>query len=90
MSTLLLDISVALAVAGVLAGVAAFAATGVLRPALALTLDLLLAAGLLRLIVVETWIGIASVAAVVLIRKLAAAGIGTAPARDHSRARRAT
>jgi hypothetical protein len=85
-TTLLEDVATAVAVAGVLVGVAAFLATRAMRPSLSLTLDLLLAAGLLRLVVVETWTGIVSVAAVVLVRKLAAGGIGGARAHsEHAR-----
>jgi hypothetical protein len=85
-TTLLEDVATAVAVAGVLVGVAAFVATRAMRPSLSLTLDLLLAAGLLRLVVVETWTGIVSVAAVVLVRKLAAGGLGAATAQnEHAR-----
>ena len=86
MTTLLEDVATAVAVAGVLVGVAAFVATRAMRPSLSLTLDLLLAAGLLRLVVVETWTGIVSVAAVVLVRKRAAGGLGAARAQsEHAR-----
>ncbi|MBM7806701.1 hypothetical protein JOD57_002538 [Geodermatophilus bullaregiensis] len=57
------------------AGVVALAATR--RPAVALgvLLDLLLAAGLLRLAAEPTWTSLATAAAVVLLRRLIGAGL---------------
>lgn len=57
------------AVAVVLFAVA-FTVTRRLRDCLAVGLDFLLAAGLLRLASVETWTAIASAAAIVAVRKL--------------------
>jgi uncharacterized membrane protein len=59
------------------AGVVALAATR--RPALALgvLLDLLLAAGLLRLAAEPTWSSLATAAAVVALRRLIGAGLRT-------------
>ena len=69
-----------LALAGLLAGVAVFVTTGALLGAVAVLLDFLLAAGLLRLAMLDTWASIGSVALVVTVRKLAVAGIRTGPA----------
>jgi len=59
----------------VLLATAVLVATRSVRVALPVLLDLLLAAGLLRLAIVDTWNAIAVAAAVVVIRKLAVAGL---------------
>jgi hypothetical protein len=64
---------VGIAIAG-----SAWAATGSLRASLSLLLDLLLAAGLLRLTVAASWEDLATAAAVVIVRKLAGGGVTTA------------
>ena len=57
-------------VAGLLLGCLVLLATGRPRPALGILLDLLLAAGLLRLSTLGTWSAIISAAALVVIRKV--------------------
>ncbi|QBX55510.1 DUF1622 domain-containing protein [Nocardioides seonyuensis] len=59
-----------LGVGAVVVVAVALAAIRELRPALALGLDFLLAAGLLRLASAETWTAIASAAGIVAVRKL--------------------
>jgi hypothetical protein len=70
------------AVVPVIVGIAiagsAWAATGSLRAGLSFLLDLLLAAGLLRLTVAASWEALATAAAVVIVRKLAGGGVTTA------------
>lgn len=56
--------------AAVVLACAALVATRELRPALALGLDFLLAAGLLRLASADTWTAIASAAVIVVVRRL--------------------
>ena len=58
------------AAAGLLLGALTLVTTRHLRPALGILLDLLLAAGLLRLAFLGTWRAIAGAATVVLVRKL--------------------
>ena len=73
MTSALVTASTLLAGVAVWLGVLTVAATRSLRTGLAVALDLLLAAGLLRLAVVTTWQSIAGASAVVLIRRLAMA-----------------
>ncbi len=56
-------------------GALAFAVTWRLRTGLGVLLDLLLAAGLLRLAAQPTWTGIATAAAIVAVRKLVGFGL---------------
>jgi hypothetical protein len=67
---LLIAVSLATAAAGVLLGGAVWLATHRLRTALPVTLELLTAAGLLRLSSDNTWRAIGTAAAVIAIRKL--------------------
>ncbi|MTE22011.1 hypothetical protein F0L17_23435 [Streptomyces sp. TRM43335] len=60
---------------GLTAALVAFAAAGRLRTAMAVLLDFLTAAGLLRLAGDPNWDTIAAAAAVIAIRKLVAAGL---------------
>jgi hypothetical protein len=70
LSTLSTTTAVLLAAAAVTLGALALASTRDLSAALGVLLDLLLAAGLLRLAALDTWTAIASAAALVAIRKL--------------------
>ncbi|MGY1640254.1 hypothetical protein ACI782_03865 [Geodermatophilus sp. SYSU D00703] len=70
--------AVAVVAAAVLSGVLAPAVTRRPPLALALFLDLLLAAGLLRLTGDPGWRALATAAAIVVIRRLAGAGLRTA------------
>lgn len=71
-----------IAAAGLALGGLALATTRRLRPALGVLLDLLLAAGLLRLAFLDTWKAIASAAALVVVRKLVVLALTSgAPAR---------
>ncbi|HET6562344.1 MAG TPA: DUF1622 domain-containing protein [Marmoricola sp.] len=72
------------AVAAVVLAAAAYVATRRLGAALPLLLDLLLAAGLLRLSVGQSWTAIGSAAAIVVIRKLAMGGIARARRSRHT------
>lgn len=81
MTSLVLHAAALLTGAAVLFGVLVYAATRHVREGVVVLLDLLLAAGLLRLLTIDTWTAIASVAAVVVIRKVAATGIRLASAR---------
>ncbi len=88
MSHLLSDLSLAVGAAAVVVGAVALAATRDLRAALPLMLDLLLAAGLLRLAASSTWTAIVTAAGLVLIRKVVTWTIlrnGAAPLPLHSR-----
>ena len=62
--------------AAVLLGFAAFLATRHVTVGLAVLLDLLLAAGLLRLSAAASWQALATAAALVAVRKVANLGIG--------------
>lgn len=68
-----------IAVAGVLVGACLLAVTRDLRTALPVTLDLLMAAGLLRLTAAGTWQAIATAAAIVAVRKLVVLELASAP-----------
>ena len=70
MTTTLTVASWLVAGAAVVLAVAAVAATRMLRPGLAVGLDFLMAAGLLRLASAETWTAIASAAVILAVRKL--------------------
>ncbi len=70
MTALLLSVAVLLAAAALVAGLAVLASTRRPVTALAVLLDLLLAAGLLRLAAVDDWRGIIAAAAIVVIRRL--------------------
>ena len=83
MTTLLEQLVLTLSVTGILAGVAVTVATGRPTAGAGMLLDFLLAAGLLRLLVVDTWAAIGSVAAVVALRRLLAAGTGVGPGLGH-------
>ncbi len=63
--------SLAVLTGAILAGGLVLAGTRQVAPALAVLLDLLLAAGLLRLAAEPTWTRLATAAAVVAVRKLA-------------------
>jgi hypothetical protein len=65
-------------VVGIACAGTAWAATGSLRAGLSLLLDLLLAAGLLRLTVAASWEALATAAAVVIVRKLTGGGVTVA------------
>ena len=66
--------------AAILAGALVLLRTRSLRQALPVLLDLLTAAGLLRLAVAPTWSGLAVTAIVIVLRRLVTAGIRTASA----------
>ena len=69
----------------VLCGAAVLVVTRSVRAALPVFLDLILAAGLLQLVLAGSWTAIASAAAVVVLRKVAVAGLThqwAAPARQ--------
>ena len=72
--------AVLLSAAGVLLGLAVTVATGRLLAGLPVFLEFLLAAGVLRLTLLDTWVAIATVAVLVLVRKVAVAGIRSAAA----------
>lgn len=67
--TLVLAASWAFAIAGIVLGVTALATFGKPLPALRVMIELLTAAGLLRLSVDSSWAAIAAAAAVILLRK---------------------
>ena len=67
--TLVLAASWCFAIAGIVLGIAALATFGKPLPALRVTLELLTAAGLLRLSVDSTWAAIAATAALIVLRK---------------------
>lgn len=75
MSELVTQASWVVAAAGLAMGVVAGLRTRHLRTGVALLLDLLLAAGLLRLVAADTWPAIAVAAAVVAVRRLVAVGL---------------
>ncbi len=64
-----------IAAVAVLCGAAVLLATRLVRVALPVLLDLLLAAGLLRLALADSWTAIGTAAAVVALRKVAVAGL---------------
>lgn len=61
-------------------GVVVVVSTGAPRTAVRVLLDLLVAAGLLRLVGQPDWSGLAGAAAIVVLRQLLWAALGTAPA----------
>jgi hypothetical protein len=63
---------------GLIAGVAVLARTGRVLPALAVSLDLWTAAGLLRLAGPPSWPRIAAAAVIIALRRLLAAGLRSA------------
>ncbi len=65
----------AVAVGGVIIGMCALVVTRDLGAALPITLDFLMAAGLLRLATTQTWQAIATAAAILLIRKVVSLGL---------------
>jgi hypothetical protein len=67
--TLVLGASWCLAIAGIVLGLATLATFGKPLPALRLMLELLTAAGLLRLSVDSSWTAIAATAALIIMRK---------------------
>ena len=75
MSALLEQVALLLTAAGVVTGLLVTASTRRLSDGLPVLLDFLLAAGLLRLASLDSWVAIASVALVVVIRRMAASGI---------------
>lgn len=75
MTELVLSAAGLVAAAAVLLGAAVLAATRQLSPATGVTLELLLAAGLLHLAVVETWTAIATAALIVAVRQVVVAGL---------------
>ncbi|WP_228976330.1 DUF1622 domain-containing protein [Streptomyces sp. DH12] len=76
MTALLLQASVLCAAMGLLACPLAYRATGRVRPTLAVLLDFLTAAGLLRLAASPGWEGIATAAAVIALRKVVSGALG--------------
>jgi hypothetical protein len=70
-----------LVLAAVVLGLLTCLVTRSFAPGVPLFLDLLLAAGLLRLTVEQSWRALATTATIVVIRKLAAAGIGLTAGR---------
>jgi hypothetical protein len=78
MSTATAPLAQTIGMAAVVLGIAVFLATRHVRSALGVLLDLLLAAGLLRLGADQSWSAIASAAALVVVRKIAMSGVATA------------
>ncbi|MER5838840.1 hypothetical protein ABT099_00715 [Streptomyces prasinus] len=64
---------------GLVAAAVVFATARRLRPVLAVLLDFLIAAGLLRLAGETSWEAIATTAAVIAVRKLVTAGLRFSP-----------
>lgn len=83
MTNLLLAGALLCTTAAVVSGLAVGVATRQLRVALPVLLELLLAAGLLRLSAGGTWTGIATAAVIVAVRKVAGTGIRSARAAAH-------
>ena len=75
LATLTVQLAGLLVAAAMLLGAAVLASSRSVRAALGVFLDLLLAAGLLRLAVASTWDAIAAAAAIVVIRKLAVSSL---------------
>ncbi len=71
--------AVLVATGGVLAGVVVVASTGNVRLALAVLLELLTAAGLLRLAEAVTLMPVLGAAGIILIRRIATAGLHSSP-----------
>jgi hypothetical protein len=83
MTTLISQLVLSLALTGILAGLAVTLATGRLTIGVGLLLDFLLAAGLLRLLLADTWSAIGSVAVVVALRRLLSGGLHADSVRGH-------
>jgi len=78
--TALLHLAALVATAfGLIAAAVVFAAARRLMPALAVLLDFLIAAGLLRLVGEPSWDAIVTAAAVIAVRKLVTAGLRFSP-----------
>lgn len=80
MTAVLLGLSTTLGGLAVVLGALTLASTRHLRTALAVTLELLLAAGLLRLATAEAWSAIGAAAGLVAVRMVAATGLRSAAA----------
>ncbi len=65
-----------LVAAAFVSGMAVLVTVRSVRAALGVFLDVLLAAGLLRLSIADTWGAIAAAAALIAVRKLAVSGLG--------------
>ena len=78
MTTLVQQAALVLTAVGLLLGGATSVATRQPLAGLPLLLEFLLAAGLLRLAVLNTWAAIATVAAIVVVRKVSTLGIRVA------------
>ncbi len=72
---LLVPVATALSGFAVIVGVLVVVASGSLRTALQVFVDLLLAAGLLRLAAADSWSAIGTAAAVIAVRKVAATAL---------------
>lgn len=83
MTHLLLTGALLCTAAAVVSGLLVGAATRQLHAALPVLLELLLAAGLLRLSAGGTWTGIATAVVIVAVRKVAGVGIRTARGAAH-------
>ncbi len=75
MNALVEQVALLVSAAGVVTGVLVALSTRRLLDGLPVMLELLLAAGLLRLALLDSWVAIVSVALVVVVRKLAVSGI---------------
>jgi hypothetical protein len=82
-STLLFQIADLVTAAAVIIGALVFTVTRRLTTALPVFLDLLLAAGLMRLSAGSSWAALATAATVVVIRKLVVLGLGSSVALRH-------
>ncbi|MCZ2523538.1 DUF1622 domain-containing protein [Streptomyces sp. SCUT-3] len=78
MTAVLHSAALAVTAMGLLAVLPAFRASGSIRSALAVLLDFLTAAGLLRLAGDPSWDSVALAAAVIAVRKLVTTGLRTA------------
>ena len=79
MTGLLGQLAAVLALTGLAAGALVALTTRQVLPAVGMLLDFLLAAGLLRLVLVDTWPALGTVAAVVVLRKVVVAGLRLGP-----------
>ena len=79
MTDLVQHAAAVVALVGCLAGASVALTTGRLLGGVQMLLDFLLAAGLLRLALVDTWAAIGSVAVVVALRKLLVTGLRSGP-----------
>lgn len=75
MTELILSTATLIAAAAMLIGAAVLLTTRQLSPAIGVGLELLLAAGLLHLAVVETWTAIITAALIVAVRQVVVAGL---------------